>query len=123
MKEDMKEETLDPENWEELRQLGHQMVDDMLNWQRTLRDRPVWRPVTEEVKARLQQSLPREPQSLSEVYKDFLTEVLPFPNGNQHPRFWGWVHGTGTPFGMLAEMLASGMNPNAGFGEQAAVYV
>jgi aromatic-L-amino-acid decarboxylase len=119
----MKEETLDPENWEELRQLGHQMVDDMLNWQQTLRDRPVWQPVTDQVKTHLQQTLPLEPQSLNEVYKDFLADVLPFPNGNQHPRFWGWVHGTGTPFGMLAEMLAAGMNPNAAFGEQAAVYV
>ena len=52
-----------------------------------------------------------------------MTDVLPFPIGNQHPRFWGWVHGTSAPFGMLAEMLAAGMNPNAGFGEQSAVYV
>jgi glutamate/tyrosine decarboxylase-like PLP-dependent enzyme len=117
------EETLDPENWEEMRQLGHQMVDDMLDWLRTLRDRPVWQPVTDQVKAQLQQSLPLEAQNLNEVYKDFLNNVLPFPNGNQHPRFWGWVHGTSTPFGMLAEMLAAGMNPNAGFGEQSAVYV
>ncbi|HKZ03526.1 MAG TPA: pyridoxal-dependent decarboxylase [Pyrinomonadaceae bacterium] len=119
----MKEETLDPEDWEELRQLGHQMVDDMLDWQQTLRERPAWQPVPDEVKAQFQQSLPLETQNIKEVYKDFLTNVLPFPNGNQHPRFWGWVHGTGTPFGMLAEMLAAGMNPNAGFGEQSAVYV
>ncbi len=119
----MKEETLDPEDWEELRQFGHQMVDDMLDWLQTLRERPVWQPVPAEVKARFQQSLPLEAQNLREVYHDFLTDVLPFPNGNQHPRFWGWVHGTGTPFGMLAEMLAAGMNPNVGFGEQSAVYV
>lgn len=119
----MKEETLDPENWEELRQIGHQMVDDMLDWLQTLRDRPVWQPVPDEVKARFQQRLPLEAQNLREVYKDFLTDVLPFPNGNQHPRFWGWVHGTSTPFGMLAEMLAAGMNPQVGFGERSAVYV
>jgi len=119
----MKEETLDPENWEELRQLAHQMIDDMLDWQQTLRERPVWQPVPDKVKAQFQQSLPLETQNIKEVYKDFLTNVLPFPNGNQHPRFWGWVHGTSAPFGMLAEMLAAGMNPNAGFGEQSAVYV
>ncbi len=119
----MKEETLDPENWEELRQLGHQMIDDLLDWQKTLRERPVWQPMPNEVKAQFQQSLPLEPQEIKKVYKDFLTDVLPYPNGNQHPRFWGWVHGTSAPFGMLAEMLAAGMNPNAGFGEQSAVYV
>jgi hypothetical protein len=26
----------------------------------------------------------------------------------------GWVHGGGTPVGMLADMLASGMNMNCG---------
>ncbi|HLN97948.1 MAG TPA: aminotransferase class I/II-fold pyridoxal phosphate-dependent enzyme [Pyrinomonadaceae bacterium] len=119
----MKEETLDPEDWEELRKLAHQMVDDMLEWQQTLRARPVWQPVPNEVKAKFKRSLPLEAQNIKEVYKDFLTNVLPFPNGNQHPRFWGWVHGTSAPFGMLAEMLAAGMNPNAGFGEQSAVYV
>jgi aromatic-L-amino-acid/L-tryptophan decarboxylase len=119
----MTEETLDPDNWDDLRRLGHQMLDDMLNWSQTLRERPAWQPMPDEVKARLQQDLPREAQDLRDVYNDFLTDVLPFPIGNQHPRFWGWVHGTGAPLGMLAEMLAAGMNPNAGFGEQSAVYV
>jgi glutamate/tyrosine decarboxylase-like PLP-dependent enzyme len=40
--------------------------------------------------------------------------VLPFATGNIHPRFWGWVMGTGTPFTALAEMLAAGLNPNVG---------
>ena len=40
--------------------------------------------------------------------------------GNIHPRFWGWVMGNGTPLGMLAEMLAAGMNPNMGGGEHGA---
>src|SRR4029077_10442994 len=75
------------------------------------------------VKASSRRALPLEPQEPRDVYDDFLTNVLPFPIGNQHPRFWGWVHGTSSPSGMLAEMLAAGMNPNAGFGEQSAVYV
>jgi glutamate/tyrosine decarboxylase-like PLP-dependent enzyme len=43
--------------------------------------------------------------------------------GNIHPRFWGWVIGTGTPSGMLAEMLAAAMNPNLGGGDHVANYV
>jgi glutamate/tyrosine decarboxylase-like PLP-dependent enzyme len=43
--------------------------------------------------------------------------------GNIHHRFWGWVIGTGTPSGVLAEMLAATMNPNAGGGDHAAFYV
>lgn len=119
----IEEETLDPENWDELRELGHRMVDDMLDWLQTTRERPAWQPLPDQVKLQFRRHAPQEPQALRHVYEDFLTNVLPFPIGNQHPRFWGWVHGTGTPFGMLAEMLAAGMNTNAAFGEQSAVYV
>src|SRR6266508_1938706 len=89
--------SLDPQGargWEELRQLGHHMVDEMLDYLRTVRERPVWRPVPADVRKRLSSAT-----------------VLRNPTGNIHPRFWGWVIGTGTPFAMLADMLASGMNP------------
>ena len=36
------EETLDPEDWESMRALGHRMIDDMLDYTRTLDQRPVW---------------------------------------------------------------------------------
>jgi glutamate/tyrosine decarboxylase-like PLP-dependent enzyme len=49
-----------------------------------------------------------------------MRDVLPYGIGNAHPRFWGWVQGNGTVVGMLAEMLAAGMNPNvAGFNDSA----
>ena len=117
------EETLDPQDWEALRTLGHRMVDDMLDFLSTLRQRPVWQPIPEQVKATLKQPLPQHPQAPEAVYETFKQNVLPYPLGNIHPRFWGWVIGTGTPFGMLAEMLAAGMNPNLGGGEHAANYV
>jgi glutamate/tyrosine decarboxylase-like PLP-dependent enzyme len=40
--------------------------------------------------------------------------VLPYSVGNVHPGFMGWVHGGGTVVGMLAEMLAAGLNANLG---------
>lgn len=118
------EETLDPENWDDLRQLGHRMVDDMIDWLQTVRERPAWQPIPEKTKEQLQnQPLPGEPKDLAGVYEDFLSEVRPYPKGNIHPRFWGWVDGTGTVSGMFAEMLAAGMNSNVGFGEHSAVLV
>ena len=45
---------------------------------------------------------------------DSWQDVLPFSTGNAHPGFMGWVHGGGTPVGMLAEMLAAGLNANLG---------
>src|SRR5262249_1003195 len=117
------EESLDPEDWEGMKHLGHRMVDDMMEYLRTVRERPVWRPVPEQGRARLQRPLPLEPEGPGRAYEDFLRDVLPYPEGNVHPRFWAWVIGNGTPFAMLAEMLAAGMNPNVGSGDHGAVYV
>lgn len=83
----------------------------MLEYLRTARERPVWRPVPAEVRQRLSGPVPRRPTPVGDVYEEFKRDVLPYPTGNIHPRFWGWVIGTGTPVAMLADMLASAMNP------------
>ena len=103
------EETLDPQDWDELRSLGQHMLDDMLDYLSTVREKTAWQPVPEAVKQHLKQPLPTEPSGAAAVYDEFLQNVLPFTNGNRHPRFWGWVQGNGTALGMLADMLASGM--------------
>jgi aromatic-L-amino-acid/L-tryptophan decarboxylase len=116
------EETLDPVDWDELRALGHRMMDDMMDYLEGVRERPVWRPVPAEIRAALDEPTPRGPTAPSEVYRQFREHVLPYPNGNIHPRFWGWVMGTGTPLAMLADMLASGMNPHlAGYDQSPAL--
>ncbi len=52
-----------------------------------------------------------------------MQNILPYAVGNTHPRFMGWVHGGGTPIGMLAEMLAAGLNANLGGRNQAPVEI
>lgn len=116
-------ESLDPDDWESLRRLGLRMVDDMITFLKSVRERSAWQPMPEVVKEKFNLPLPVEPQSAEQIYEEFRQDVQPFLKGNIHPRFWGWVEGTGTPFGMLAEMLAAGLNPNVNFGEQAPVYV
>lgn len=112
----MTETTLDPEDWPAFRALCHRMVDDMLEHLATLREQPVWTPLPAESAAALHEPLPRTGQGADTVYEHFRQHVLPFTNGNRHPRFWGWVQGNGTPLGMMADMLAAGMNPHlAGF--------
>ena len=117
------EESLDPADWQLMRGLGHRMIDDIMTYLETVRTRPVWQPIPEKIKAYFKQPLPVEPQGAEQAYEDFLECVLPHPMGNIHPRFWGWVIGTGTPLGMLAEMLAAGMNPNVGGADHVANYV
>src|SRR5262249_6883879 len=111
--------SLDPQNWDAMRDLGHRMVDDMLDYLQTRRDGPVWQPTPDEVKAHLQEPAPVEPQGAEQAYEDFKHDVLPYVMGNTHPRFWGWVMGPGTPMGVLADMLASTVNPNMAGGDHA----
>ncbi|UCD01851.1 MAG: amino acid decarboxylase [Promethearchaeota archaeon] len=117
------EESLDPENWEKFRILGHKMLDDMLDYLRDIRKQPVWRPIPNDVKLKFKALLPKEGQTREKIYEEFKENILPYPLGNPHPRFWGWAVGNGTPFGLLAEMLAATMNPNVGGGEHIANYV
>jgi glutamate/tyrosine decarboxylase-like PLP-dependent enzyme len=117
------EETLDPEDWESMRTLGHQMLDDMLDYLNNIREYPTWQPVPEEVKRKFRMPLPENDQDLEDIYKEFTDYILPYPLGNIHPRFWGWVAGTGTVSGMLADMLAAGMNPNLAGADHIANYV
>lgn len=117
-----REQTLDPADWEAFRALGHRMVDDMVEHLATLRERPPWRTVPEATRRALDEPLPHAAQGETNVYEQFLEHVLPYSNGNRHPRHWGWVHGNGTPLAMLADMLASGMNPHlAGYDQAPAI--
>jgi glutamate/tyrosine decarboxylase-like PLP-dependent enzyme len=116
-------ESLDPENWDEVRELGHRMIDDMTDYLKHIGRQPVWRKLPQQTKEKFKKGLPVTPQPLEKVYAEFKNNILPYSIGNIHPRFWSWVMGTGSVQGMLAEMLAAAMNSNAGIGEQAPMYV
>jgi glutamate/tyrosine decarboxylase-like PLP-dependent enzyme len=117
------DKTLDPQNWEEFRELGHRMVDEMLSYLRNVGQRPVWQPIPADVKRRYAEPVPTEGAGVEAVYEEFKRIVLPYPLGNIHPRFWSWVCGTGTPGSMLAEMLCAAMNSNVHGGEQSPIYI
>ena len=117
------ETSLDPTDWSTLNELGHRMLDDLFHYLETTRQRPVYKKPTAEAIASTQQPLPQSPQEASAVYSDFFNHVLPYNTNNIHPRFWAWVQGGGTPFGMLADMLASGMNANVSIGDTMPMYV
>jgi glutamate/tyrosine decarboxylase-like PLP-dependent enzyme len=107
-------QTLDPADWSAFRAQAHHMLDDMLDYIEDIRERPVWQPIPSKVRAHFQSPAPRQGDGLADVHAEFMREVLPFAQGNVHPGFMGWVNGGGTPVGMLAEMLASGLNANCG---------
>jgi len=118
------ETSLDPQDWEELRQLGHQAFDDMIEYLKSVGDRPAWQPLPETAKRLFNEELPRQGMARGAVYDQIRDYVLPYPTGNIHPRFWSWVGGTGTPTQLIADLVASAMNSaSLGFDEVASSYV
>lgn len=114
------EENLDPGDWNEVRQLGHRMIDEMMTHLETVRERPIWQPIPDEVRQQFKQPLPIEPTSANSIYEEFLEFIPPYNMGAIHPRFWGWVIGNGTTIGVLADFLAATLNPNLGGGDHSA---
>ena len=120
---DPDEESLDPEDWGAFRSLAHEALDKAIDSLESVRSRPVWKPVPEEVRARLCHPLPLEGQGLAKTLDEFQELIFPYSTGNTHPRFFGWVHGTGTASGIVAETMAAAMNSNCGGRDHGAVYV
>lgn len=114
---------LDPDDWAELRALGHRMLDDAFDDLATLRKRPVWQKLPADLRSEFHGKLPLRGQPAAEVYADFRRLVAPYATGNTHPRFMGWVHGGGSAPGMLAEMLAGALNANLGGRDHAPIEV
>jgi glutamate/tyrosine decarboxylase-like PLP-dependent enzyme len=96
------------------------MVDDAMTYLETVRERPAWQPVPEEVAKRFDEPAPRDPGSAAAAYQEFLETIFPYPMGTIHPRFWAWYMGNGTITGALADFLASVMNSNLGGGNHVA---
>lgn len=117
------EETIDPANWDAQRKAAHQMLDDILTHIQQSSERKAWQPLPARSMEVLQTDLPIKGEPLEKIYDEFYTHILPYSLGNTHPRFWGWVCGGGSATGMLADMLASGMNPSPSFGNYASLYV
>ncbi|TDX01954.1 pyridoxal phosphate-dependent decarboxylase family protein [Dinghuibacter silviterrae] len=117
------DKTLDPHDWEQARALGHRVVDDAIDYLRSVRERPVWTPIPGDIKETYSEALPWEPTPVDAVYETFLRTVFPYTTGNIHPRFFSWVHGTGTFTGALADFMAAVMNPNCAIGEHSPMYI
>lgn len=113
------EKTLDNPNWDEMRDLGKQMIDDMVDYLQNIHKAPAWKEVDNNFTA----TLPQEGSDLKDIYQEFYQNILPHPTGNIHPRFWSWVKGTGTLSAAFADFLASAMNPNVAIGNHSAMYV
>ena len=112
---------LDPESF---RTLGYQAVDLAASHLATMRESPVFRPMPPAARMTLlEQSLPATGTAPDEILAQFAANVLPYPMGNGHPRFFVWVNSPPAPMGILAELLAAAMGPSCAGGDHAASYL
>ncbi len=112
--------TLDPQDWDAFRTQAHALLDACVDRLEGARDHP-WQPVPQNV--RDSYALPLEgtgQDGLADVLRD---TVMPYATGNTHPRFFGWVHGTGMAEGLMSEMVSATMNANCGGRDHGMVYV
>ena len=118
---DTDETTLDPEDWPAFRARAHQMLDAVLDQMENARKGAVWTPLPDDQITGMRAILPKTGDSAATDNQ--LRALLPHGVGNTHPRFFGWVHGSGTPSNILADMVAAAMNANLGGRDHGAIYV
>lgn len=116
-------ETLDPPDWAHITALAHRIVDDAVIHIGTVRDRPVWQPMPDHMEAMFSAPAPELPTPVEEVYTLVRQNVLAYPMGNIHPRFWAWFMGAGNFTGALADFIAAVQGSNLGGGSHAAALV
>ena len=108
----------------DFRTAGHAAVDLLADYLGGLAERPVWQAMDPAARARLlDQPLPERGRGLEQLVAEIGSEVLPYPMGNGHPRFFGWVNAAPAPAGVLAALAASAMNPSSAGGDHADVHL
>ncbi|RIJ22348.1 cytochrome D ubiquinol oxidase subunit I [Henriciella barbarensis] len=104
---------MEPDDWTAFRQRAQQTLDRALDRLEQAGTGRVWSPVPENVDAQLDRALVDAPLAADSV-DAALASLLPYGVGNTHPRFLGWVHGSGTPFGLLPAIIEASINANCG---------
>ena len=106
--------SLDPKDWAGFREQAHAALEAAIDLMQDRATAPVWRETPAAVKQRLAEDLPMEATDLSGLNARIQADVLPFGTGNTHPRFYGWVHGAGSPTGVIPDIYAAALNANLG---------
>ena len=90
---------------------GHAAVDWAADYLDRVRELPVLAQVEPgDIRSRLPVSPPDRPEPFSAVLRDLDEVLLPGVTHWQHPRFFAYIANTGSPPGILAELLAATLN-------------
>jgi glutamate/tyrosine decarboxylase-like PLP-dependent enzyme len=113
-----------PAGGERFRALGHRLVDLVADYLAGLPERPVFRPMAAEARRAIaDQPLPERAVAPEALLAFLSAEVMGYPMGNGHPRFFGWVNSPPDPLAVLTELVAAAINPSCAGGDHAAIYL
>lgn len=113
---------LDPQDWDQFRDGAHALLDACIDRMAAAHEHP-WQPAPADVLSSYRIDETPIDRGFDGLQEALRRDILPFNTGNTHPRFFGWVHGTGLAAGLMAEMVAATMNSNCGGRDHAAIYV
>jgi glutamate/tyrosine decarboxylase-like PLP-dependent enzyme len=101
---------------DEFQKIGYQLIDTISQFLDSIREKPVTTgESSKQIEALLgNNSLPAEGSAASALFSRTAELLLDHSLLNGHPRFFGYITSSPTPVGMLADMLAAAVNPNAG---------
>jgi aromatic-L-amino-acid/L-tryptophan decarboxylase len=95
----------------EFYQLALAAIDLVADYYRNLPNMPVMPSTTSaEVRHLLDEGLPEEPGTPSEILKTIQNVIYPLCRHNGHPRFFGYVSSPGTAATAVGELLAAALN-------------
>ncbi len=114
----MTDKRLDPQDWEGFRAQARDMLEACIDQLEQAADRP-WQPVPQDLQDRY--TIGQSGATGGDLVGRIERDVLPHHGGNIHPRFWGWVQGTGLASDLIAGMAGAVINGNLGGRDHGAV--
>ena len=102
-------------NPDEFRHAGRALVDTIANLLEHVDSLPVSRKLEpRDINALLPDALPHEGGDAIDLLGKAAHILIENSTFTSHPRFWGYINGSVAPIGVLADLLASAINPNVG---------
>jgi glutamate/tyrosine decarboxylase-like PLP-dependent enzyme len=100
----------------EFRTIGHELIDRIADLIDGIDRLPVARGIApRDIRALLPRGgVPDQGADPTELFREVLPRLIDTSTFNSHPRFFGYISGAPAPMGILADLVASAINPNCG---------
>ena len=99
----------------EFKALGHDVIDLLAQYYAEMESAPAFpgcKPT--DVAALFDAPPPERPESIDAILADWRDKIIPNSSRQGSPRWFGFVNGSGSQIGALADAMASTVNPNCG---------